>query len=175
MSFSPQQQQQPALSAIVEREVQRRLDADHLKMLSVGFYIQSGISLLLGLYGLFYIVLGLLGGSTGQPGERLPMMVFVGMGVGLLVIGLLMAALNLVAGRSMTRKQNATLIQILAGLSCLNVPYGTALGVLTLMVMNRPSVKALFEGRDPYGDPSSPVPPTAPDDGTWYRSQGGQL
>jgi hypothetical protein len=98
----------------------------------------------------------------------------VGMGAALLIGGLLGAALNLVAGRSLTRKQNLTLIQILAGLSCLHVPYGTALGVLTFMVLGRPTVKALFEGRDPYGAPP-PGTPGAPEEGNWYRSQGGSF
>jgi hypothetical protein len=170
MSFSQQQQEQ--LSSIVEREVQRRSDADHLKLLSIGFYIQSGISLLMGLYGLVYIGLGLAGGGVGRPGEAFPTAIFVWMGAALLIGGLLMAALNLVAGRSLTRKQNLTLVQILAGLSCLHVPYGTALGVLTFMVLGRPTVKALFEGRDPYGPPPTSGP-NPPDDGNWYRSQGG--
>ena len=87
-------------------------------------------------------------------------------------MGVLGAVLNLVAGRSLTRKQNLTLIQILAGFSCLNVPYGTALGVLTFMVLGRPTVRALFEGRDPYGPPPTNGP-NPPDDGNWYRSQGG--
>ncbi|WP_309721425.1 hypothetical protein [Armatimonas sp.] len=170
MSFSQQQQEQ--LSSIVEREVQRRSDTDHLKLLSIGFYIQSGISLLASLYGLLYIFLGMMGGTGSRPGDPFPMAIFVGMGIAIFAGGLLMAALNLMAGRSLTRKQNLTLIQILAGLSCLNVPYGTALGVLTFMVLGRPTVKALFEGRDPYGPPP-PGTPGAPEEGNWYRSQGG--
>ena len=89
-----------------------------------------------------------------------------------------MAGLNLVAGRSLTRKQNLTLIQILAGLSCLHVPYGTALGVLTFMVLGRPTVRALFEGKDPYGEGGSldnPNNPNDPNDSNWYRSQGGSF
>jgi hypothetical protein len=34
---------------------------------------------------------------------------------------------------------------VTAAISCLEVPYGTLLGVLTFMVMARPSVRALFD------------------------------
>jgi hypothetical protein len=33
---------------------------------------------------------------------------------------------------------------VTACLSCMNVPIGTALGVFAILVLNRPSVKALF-------------------------------
>ena len=38
------------------------------------------------------------------------------------------------------------LCQITAGLSCLEIPYGTVLGALTFVVLARPSVAALFRG-----------------------------
>lgn len=161
--------QQQQLPAVVEREVQRRLDSEHLRLLSIFYYIQAGVSGLVGLYGILYIFLGLFGGSVGRPGEIFPTAMFVIMGAAILVVGLAMAAGNFVAGRSLTRRQNLVLLQVVAGLSCLNMPYGTALGVLTFMVLGRPSVKALFEGRDPYGEPL----PTEPESGNWYRSQGG--
>jgi hypothetical protein len=173
MSFSSQQQQ--ALPSVVEREVQRRLDSEHLRLLSIGFYIQSGISLLAGLYCTIYIFLGMMGGSIGRPGEQFPGAMFVGIGVIGLIVGLAMAALNLMAGRGLVQRKNSMLIQILAGLSCLNVPYGTLVGVLTLMTLNRPTVKALFEGRDPYGDPNPTAPPEGPGEGNWYRTQGGNF
>ena len=164
---------QQQLSTVIEQEVQRRLDSEHLRLLSIFFFIQSGVSLLVGLYGLFYIFLGMMGGGIGRPGEQFPTAIFVVMGVVILLGGILMAGLNLVAGRSLTRKQNLTLIQVLAGLSCLHVPYGTALGVLTFMVLARPTVRALFEGRDPYGDPPGPGSSVELTDSNWYRSQGG--
>ena len=33
---------------------------------------------------------------------------------------------------------------IVAGITCLSVPIGTVLGVFTLMVLSRPSVKQMF-------------------------------
>jgi hypothetical protein len=35
----------------------------------------------------------------------------------------------------------------MAGVMCIFMPFGTVLGVFTLIVLLRPSVKPLFEGR----------------------------
>jgi len=47
---------------------------------------------------------------------------------------------------------------VVAGLWCLWVPFGTAIGVGTILVLNRPSVQALFkrQGTPPRMIPSSP-------------------
>jgi hypothetical protein len=37
------------------------------------------------------------------------------------------------------------LCMITAGLSCLEMPYGTALGVMTFVVLSRPSVRQEFD------------------------------
>ena len=34
---------------------------------------------------------------------------------------------------------------VVAGIECIFMPFGTVLGVLTLLVLMRPSVKALFD------------------------------
>jgi hypothetical protein len=38
---------------------------------------------------------------------------------------------------------------VVAGVSCLFMPFGTILGVLSLIVLNRPSVKLLFSAQEP--------------------------
>jgi hypothetical protein len=42
----------------------------------------------------------------------------------------------------------------LAAISCLEMPYGTALGVFTLMVLSRPSVQRLFSSASWSADSS---------------------
>lgn len=43
-------------------------------------------------------------------------------------------------------RRSLTFCQVVAGLSCLELPYGTLLGVLTFVVAGRPSVGRLFQG-----------------------------
>jgi hypothetical protein len=48
------------------------------------------------------------------------------------------------AGRAIRRRENYTFCVIVAALSCMLMPFGTVLGVLTIVVLMRPSVKEMF-------------------------------
>lgn len=42
---------------------------------------------------------------------------------------------------------------VVAGVSCLSIPLGTALGVFTFIVLSRPSIVRLFEEQSPLTTP----------------------
>jgi hypothetical protein len=66
------------------------------------------------------------------------------------IVGMLlmwaMAALIIYTGSSLRARKRPTLCKVMACLVCLNVPLGTALGVWTLVVLGRDSVRRLFDG-----------------------------
>jgi hypothetical protein len=64
-----------------------------------------------------------------------------------LLLGWTMAALTAVAGRSLTRRRRYTFCLVIAGLLCLWMPFGTILGVFTLITLTKPPVRAQFEGQ----------------------------
>jgi uncharacterized membrane protein len=57
---------------------------------------------------------------------------------------LIFAGFEIYAGHCLKKRQHPVLIQVVAGIYCISIPWGTALGVFTFMVLNRPSVKPLF-------------------------------
>lgn len=61
-----------------------------------------------------------------------------------LVLSFLGVVLLIMAGRKLTSHNSHTFCLVIAGLECLWVPMGTILGVFTLIVLLRPSVKVLF-------------------------------
>ena len=136
--------------------------AHDLKLLSIGFFIQGGIILCYGM--LFFCYLGVAGAviasvqrnlQTGA-GNAIPagLMAVIGVVVvGIAVMTLLMGSLMLWAGFSLRKRQHRILILVMAGLNCLSVPYGTVLGIFTLMVMQRPAAKEMF------GVVAVPLPP----------------
>ena len=63
--------------------------------------------------------------------------------VGILA-GLTLAVLTVAAGRRLAKYRSHTYCLVVAALLCLFMPLGTALGVFTLIVLMRPSVKQLF-------------------------------
>jgi hypothetical protein len=62
------------------------------------------------------------------------------MGV-LLLTGLV---LNVLSGLFLWQKKNRLFSLIIGGLNCLQIPFGTALGVFTFLVLSRDSVRQLY-------------------------------
>lgn len=138
-----------------QAERQALIDQEHLKLLPLYFWVSGGF---LGVYSLFMAVyFGFFGvvfltmppeqGASGPPAAV--GWLFAGMG---LLVFLFMAAivvLKVMAGFWVMKRKNRAGIMIAAALSCLEFPYGTAAGVLTLVVLARPSVVALFGSGPP--------------------------
>ncbi|HEY3447989.1 MAG TPA: hypothetical protein VGK67_16655 [Myxococcales bacterium] len=133
-------------------------DLDTLKVLAIFHYVLAGLSALGGGFFLLYAALGgfLLrrsdlftgGGRNTPPPPPFVGALFIGLGVGLFAAGLAFAVAIAVAGRSLSRQVRYVYCLVVAGFCCLLTPYGTVLGVFTIVVLMRPGVKALF-GRPP--------------------------
>jgi len=135
-------------------------DQEHLRLLMWAHYIWAGTIGFFSLFTLFYIGLGAMmafGGfpPSGRSGDdpRIPGLFFLGFGAAFLVLGVTFASLTFLAARSIRDRRRWIFCVVMAGLNCLQVPFGTAMGVCTILVLNRPEVKAMF-GR--------PAPPTVP-------------
>jgi hypothetical protein len=75
---------------------------------------------------------------------------FVGLGAMAIILGWTFAGLLLYTARCLGTKRHYVFCMIVAVLSCLQIPLGTVLGVFTIVVLARPSVKELFaSGRRP--------------------------
>ena len=148
-------------------------DADHLRVLSILHYVWGGLVLLFSSFAIVYIVLGVLM-LTGRfafatpPGQRPPPpelmgWMMAGMGGCGLALGVAIGIANLVSARKMSRRQGRVFSIVMASINCLSVPLGTTLGVFTLVVLLRDSVRAAYAGaatpRTTEGS-STPLPPT---------------
>lgn len=138
------------------------VDQEHLRLLKVGFYIMAALTGAMAIFSLIYIGLGgaIAGGivPSGGDGEgvnpKLMGWIFLAIGAAFLVFSCGVAFLAYFAGRSIGERRRWTFCVVVAALFCLQFPIGTALGVCALVVLNRPSVKLLF---DPQAMPP-PIP-----------------
>ncbi len=64
-----------------------------------------------------------------------------------------MAALKFYTAVCLKQRKSRTFCLVVAAISCLEVPYGTILGVFTFLVLERPSVARLF-GANPLPRPA---------------------
>lgn len=133
----------------------------HLQLLSIFHYVLAGLSALFSLLPIVYVVMGMaiVTGSVGQGDANAPPnafgWIFVAVGATLMATGVGYVVLVAMAGRFIARRRHWTYCVVVAGISCIFFPFGTVLGVFTIVVLARPEVKAAFQAS------AAPLPTTA--------------
>jgi len=138
-------------------------DAEHLKLLAIFHYVLAGLAALLGSIPIIHVVLGIMMVSgnfpkghapSGSSASGMPIefgWFFIVLGGGMIVLSWAYAGCLFYAGRCLSARQKRTFCFVMACISCIHVPLGTALGVFTILVLQRPSVQALFDRPQPGG------------------------
>jgi hypothetical protein len=130
-------------------------DSEHLRLLSVFHYVVAGLAALFSFFPLLYTGMGALfiwaaqhpnPKQTGEPPPEFLGWIFIGLGLFFFLLGIAMAICILLAGRALAKRRRYTFAFVVACIECLFMPFGTVLGVFTLIVLSRESVKALFTG-----------------------------
>ena len=128
-------------------------DREHLRLLAIFHYVGAGLAALFSFFPLLYTTIGAIfifaaRHGTPKPGEELPPeflgWIFVGVGSFLFLLGVAMAICILIAGRCLSRNKHYTFALVMACIECLFIPFGTILGVFTIIALSRESVKELF-------------------------------
>lgn len=128
-------------------------DGEHLRLLSIFHYVVGGLLALFACIPLIHVALGatfLLHPDAFNKGQPQPFpaqmfgLMFVVIGGVFVLGGWLAATLIFTAGRFLGRHTHHTFCVVIAALSCVFFPFGTALGVFSLLVLLRPSVKEMF-------------------------------
>jgi hypothetical protein len=128
-------------------------DKEHLQLLAIFHYVFAGLAALFSFFPLLYTTVGAMfifaaRHGTAKPGEDLPPeflgWIFAVLGSLLFLMGIAMAICILIAGRSLALRKRYSFALVLACIECLFVPFGTILGVFTIVVLSRESVRGLF-------------------------------
>lgn len=126
-------------------------DRDHLRLLTIFHYVFAG----LGICGLSFVALHYAFLNTmismeqakGRP-DAPPdafMDIFVWIYVLMAAMCLTGMILNVMSARFLKARRHRTFCMVVSGLNVLQVPFGTLLGVFTLLVLARDSVRQAFE------------------------------
>lgn len=116
-------------------------DEEHLKILSVGYYVMAGMIVFFALFGLIYVVLGIVftidppPTRSGDPPVTFMGPLFAIIGGLVTAFGSAFGVCTFLAGRYLKRRQHRTFCFVMAGLNCFYIPIGTALGVFTILVL----------------------------------------
>jgi len=118
-------------------------------LLSIFHYIVGGIAALFSFLPVIHLALGILflvapHRMGGSPPPQFLGWIFIIMGGGLMLVGWAFAVCVILTGRFIVRHKHYIFCLVIASLNCLFMPFGTVLGVFTIVVLVRPSVKAMF-------------------------------
>jgi len=126
-------------------------DRQHLKLLSIFHYIVGGILAFFSLFPLIHFTIGLLiitesisVHSSGNLPPQAAGYIFAAVGGLLFILGEVFAIATIVSGRFLKRRQRYWFSFVMACILCLFTPLGTILGVFTIIVLSRQSVKELY-------------------------------
>jgi hypothetical protein len=127
-------------------------DEEQLKLLAIFHYVVAGIAALCAVVPVIHLCLGLFmvfgahhfAGSGQMPPPAFVGWIFIIVATVIIVLGLTVAGFILTAGCFLARRKHHTFCLVVAGAECLFMPFGTVLGIFTILVLNRDSVKQLF-------------------------------
>ena len=136
-------------------------DLEHLRLLSVFHFVVAALIFLAACIPFIHLFLGIamIVGSEElfQHGDQPPAFVgwllacFAGF---FILLGWTLALCLVLAGRYLVRHKRYTFCLVVAAIACVVMPFGTALGIFTIIVLMRPAVRELFEGGPPRQAPA---------------------
>ena len=132
---------------------QRKIDADHLQLLSIFHFVGAGLAFLgiLFLLAQFMMFHAFLSNPTFWQNQKQtppPAEFFAIFKWFYLVFGawfFVSGTLNLISAFCLRARKCRTFSLIVAGINCVHVPFGTVLGVFTIIVLIRDTVRELYD------------------------------
>jgi hypothetical protein len=132
-------------------------DIEHLRLLSIFHYVVAGIGALCSCFPFIHLTIGLValfcpekfgpGHPNGGDAQEnfIFGLIFTIVGATMILIGWTISFCVFLAGRYLARQRHYVFCLVVAAILCMAFPFGTVLGVFSIIVLIRPSVKAMFE------------------------------
>ena len=142
-------------------------DQEHLRLLMWGYYLVAATTGFTSLFALLFVAFGAFASSlipakqNSAADPRMAGLFFIGIGLAFLGLSLGATLIAYFTGRSLRDRRNRGFCLITAGLSCLQIPWGTAIGICTIAVLNRSTVRSLFEAHGAHLPMGSAPPPAS--------------
>lgn len=131
-------------------------DEQYVKILAIFHFVVAGISALFACFPILHFVMGLgmlgLSLSAGVSEGPFPEVFIPGfaglfftlLAGSMILFGWAFAVCVALAGLFLLKKKRHMFCVVMGGVECTFMPFGTVLGVFTVIMLMRPSVKAMF-------------------------------
>ena len=127
---------------------------DHLRLISIFHYVIGGLHCVCCSFPLihFFVGLGLLTNvipaDTHDPNAEVTMKAMGGLFMvigGIFVLGgWAFGLLTILSGRRIAQRRSRTFSLVMAGINCLSMPFGTVLGIFTIVLLTKPEAIAQY-------------------------------
>src|SRR5689334_4664168 len=118
---------------------QQVVDAEHLRILRIAYLVSAGVSDFFGLFGFIYVLMGIVFTRIPSGGGQAPPAFFgwffAFFGLVFVAIGIGVGLLKFQAARCLEQRRSRVFCLVIAAVTCLGIPYGTLLGVMTFIVL----------------------------------------
>jgi hypothetical protein len=143
----------PPILTSAAGERQHTEDADHIKLLSIFHFVVAGLALV-GICFLLvhYLVMNTVFSNpalwkssknmTPPPKEFFAIFIWLYFFLGAMLVTA--AILNVLSGIFLLQRKHRVFSLVVGGLNCLHIPFGTILGIFTIMVLSRSSVREAY-------------------------------
>jgi hypothetical protein len=132
-------------------------DEQYLKLLSIFHFVFAGLKVLFSCIFLIHVAIGiamLCGAMDGKDAPpRFLGLFFIFMGSALILWCWVLAGLMVALGLKLRQRKSRTFCLVVAGIECISMPFGTILGVFTIVLLMKDSVKAIFEAQKSFQQP----------------------
>jgi hypothetical protein len=135
--------------------VVRSKDEEHLRLLAVFHYIVAGIGALFACIPLLHVAMGVMmlmtpevfdSGKQGAPQFPAFFGIFIIVFAGMFVLtGWAAAICTFISGLYLAKRRRRMFSFVMAALLCMFMPFGTVLGIFTIIVLSKESVQRLYE------------------------------
>ena len=126
-------------------------DKEYLRLLSIFHYIVGGLAALFACFPIIHLITGIffivLSATAQGPDEAAPAFVgwiFVFAAGAIMTIGWSIAGCMIAAGCFLSKRKHYLFCLVIACLECFFMPFGTVLGVFTIIVLIRENVERMF-------------------------------
>jgi uncharacterized Tic20 family protein len=132
-------------------------DEQYLNLLSIFHYVVAGLTALFSCFFLIHIAIGiamLCGAFEGKDSPpRFIGLFFIIFPTLFIMAAWILAGFMIAAGRKLRQRKSRTFCLVVAGIECISMPFGTILGVFTIVLLMKDSVKAIFEAQKSFQQP----------------------
>lgn len=125
-------------------------DDENLRLLSILHYVLAGFAALFSLFPAIHLALGIafVSGALSDPKDPVPPVLvgwfFIVFASIWILLGLTFSTCVLIAGRSLNARRRYTFCLVVACVECMFMPFGTLLGVFTIIFLVKEKVKTQF-------------------------------